>query len=46
MADLLERLSARIITRIPSDHRGGVTSRDRRSSGLCVARSVPAATCV
>src|SRR5436309_1833742 len=29
-----------------ADHRGGVTSSDRRSSGLCVARIVSVATCM
>ena len=29
-----------------ADHPGGVTSSDRRSSGLCVARIVSVATCV
>ena len=29
-----------------ADHLGGVTSSDRRSSGLCVARIVSVATCV
>ena len=41
------RTPGRAITRIPARrHPGGVTSSDRRSSGLCVARIVWVATCV
>jgi hypothetical protein len=41
------RTSGRAMTRIPTrGHPDGVTSSDRRSSGLCVARIVWVATCV
>lgn len=44
---LCGRTSGRAITRIPTRcHPEGVTSSDRRSSGLCVARIVWVATCV